>query len=88
MFIMANDGGKPEDSDEFALRRILCQRVFFFELLSRGVAVTLFKGAEYRDSKVRSHFFWVRTRCLRTLLDLVFRSRTKSKLPSAGTVRQ
>lgn len=57
MFVMANDGGKPEDGDEFTLRRILCQRVFFFELLSRGMAVTLFKGAEYRDSKVCFHCF-------------------------------
>lgn len=85
---MANDGGKPEDGDEFTLRRILRQRVFFFELLSRGMAVTLFKGAEYRDSKVCFHCFWVRTLCLRIQLDIVFRSRTKSKLQIAGTIRQ
>jgi hypothetical protein len=52
MFVMANDGGKSDDGDEFTSRRILCQRVFFFELLSRGIAVASFKGAEYRDSKV------------------------------------
>ncbi|KAF9461731.1 hypothetical protein BDZ94DRAFT_800063 [Collybia nuda] len=57
MFVMANDGGKPVDGDESSARRILCQRVFFFELLSRGIAVTLFKGAEYRDSKILSFVY-------------------------------
>ena len=54
MFIMANDGGLSDDkASQFTTKRILCQRIFFFNVLSRGISVTLLKGAEYRDSKVR-----------------------------------
>jgi hypothetical protein len=53
MFIMANDGGLLDEEElQPTARRILCQRLFFFNVLSRGISVTLFKGAEYRDSKV------------------------------------
>ena len=56
MFVMANDGGVlHETGSRFVSERVLCQRVFFFQLLSRGIAVTLFKGVEYRDSKVSRH---------------------------------
>jgi ATP-dependent RNA helicase DDX60 len=50
---MANDGGLlDEKASKPMAERILCQRVFFFNLLSRGISVTLLKGAEYHDSKV------------------------------------
>lgn len=53
MFIMANGGGLlDETASRLTAERILCQRMFFFSLLSRGISVTLFKGTEYRDSKV------------------------------------
>jgi hypothetical protein len=53
MFVMANDGGLlNENASEATAKRTLCQRIFFFNLLSVGISVTLFKGAEYRDSKV------------------------------------
>jgi hypothetical protein len=56
MFVMANDGGPlDEDASDATAERTLCQRIFFFNLLSRGISVTLFKGAEYRDSKVHRH---------------------------------
>jgi len=54
---MANDGGLLDGKAlEPTAERILCQRIFFFNLLSRGISVTLLKGAEYRDSKVHRQY--------------------------------
>jgi hypothetical protein len=52
MFVMTNDGGLMDDSDDLSAQRILAQRVFLFDLLASGIAVTLLQGAEFRDSKV------------------------------------
>lgn len=52
MFVMTNDGGLIDDSDDLSVQRILAQRVFLFDLLASGIAVTLLQGAEFRDSKV------------------------------------
>lgn len=58
MFIMANGGGLlDETASRLTAERILCQRMFFFSLLSRGISVTLFKGTEYRDSKIFSFVY-------------------------------
>ncbi|KAI0002287.1 hypothetical protein BJV74DRAFT_876690 [Russula compacta] len=54
MFVMLNDGGTPEDTDDDMAMRILIQRNFIFGLLTSGVAVTLLRGAEFRDSKIFS----------------------------------
>ncbi len=52
MFVMLNDGGTPEDANRDMAMRILIQRNFIFGLLTSGVAVTLLREAEFRDSKV------------------------------------
>jgi hypothetical protein len=52
MFVMLNDGGTPKDTDYDMAIRILIQREFIFGLLTSGVAVTLLRGAEFRNSKV------------------------------------
>lgn len=57
MFVMMNDGGLCKDRRPFAAQIILCQRIFLFKLLNRGSAVTLLKGAEYRDSKIMSFVY-------------------------------
>lgn len=57
MFIMTNDGGvcQLESTVERALQaeRILSQRIFFLNMICMGTGITLLKGAEYRDSKVK-----------------------------------
>lgn len=54
MFVMVNDGGLlDEKMSNPAAEIILCQRLFLFNLVSCGISVALFKGAEYRDSKVQ-----------------------------------
>jgi hypothetical protein len=54
MFVMVNDGGLLADkTSNRAAEIIFCQRLFLFNLVSRGISVALFKGAEYRDSKVQ-----------------------------------
>lgn len=54
MFVMTNDGGVAEESSsETHAARVLLQRVFIYNLLCQGLSVTLLKGAQYRDSKVR-----------------------------------
>jgi len=52
MFVMLNDGGTCKDTDYDMAMRILIQRNFIFGLLTSGVAVTLLREAEFRDSKV------------------------------------
>ena len=54
MFVMTNDGGLLDSSKPFSAERILCQRLFLFDLLAAGIAVTLLQGAEFRDSKASS----------------------------------
>ena len=49
---MLNDGGMPKNPNHDTTTRILLQRNFIFGLLTSGVAVTLLRGAEFRDSKV------------------------------------
>lgn len=56
--------------------------------LSRGMVVTLFKGAEYRDSKVRFHCFSVKIWDLWIQLDLDFHLRTESKIQGARNVQE
>jgi len=52
MFVMLNDGGTRKDTNYDTATRILIQRNFVFGLLTSGVAVTLLREAEFRDSKV------------------------------------
>ena len=52
MFVMLNDGGTRKDANYDMAMRILIQRNFVFGLLTSGVAVTLLREAEFRDSKV------------------------------------
>ena len=52
MFVMLNDGGTRKDSNYDMAIRILIQRNFIFGLLTSGVAVTLLREGEFRDSKV------------------------------------
>jgi hypothetical protein len=54
MFVMTNDGGLLDDSDTLSADRVLNQRLFLFNLLAAGIAVTLLQGVEFRDSKVSS----------------------------------
>ena len=54
MFVMTNDGGLLNRSKNHSAERILGQRLFLFDLLGAGLAVTLLQGAEFRDSKVSS----------------------------------
>ncbi|EGO30017.1 hypothetical protein SERLADRAFT_413254 [Serpula lacrymans var. lacrymans S7.9] len=59
MFVMMNDGGllETKDIDSLAAERILCQRVFLLDLLASGIAVTLLRGAEFRDSRISSFVY-------------------------------
>jgi len=74
MFVMLNDGGRPEDTDHDMVTRVLVQRNFVFGLLTSGVDVTLLHGAEFRDSKVgrlrpiAATFIWIRHRCFLSYL--------------------
>lgn len=52
MFVMTNDGGLMDNSDDLAVQRTLAQRIFLFDLLTSGIAITLLHGAEFRDAKV------------------------------------
>jgi len=53
MFALVNDGGTGQDSmDPFAAQRLLCHRVFLYDLLTSGLALAFLAGAEFRDSKV------------------------------------
>ena len=54
MFVMTTDGGVlDDDSPDSTAEYVLLQRVFLYSLLSQGISVTLLRGAQYRDSKVR-----------------------------------
>lgn len=61
MFVMTNDGGvfQPESTVDATLQaeRILSQRVFILNMICTGTGITLLKGAEYRDSRVKPSFF-------------------------------
>ena len=53
MFALVNDGDTVRDlMDPLATQRLLCHRVFLFDLLTTGLALALLDGAEFRDSKV------------------------------------
>jgi len=53
MFALVNDGGTGQDStDSSATQRLLCHRVFLYDLLTSGLALAFLAGAEFRDSKV------------------------------------
>lgn len=58
MFVMANDGGLLDGSEILSAERTLVQRLFIFDLIESGIAVTLLNGAEFRDSKVGSASNW------------------------------
>jgi hypothetical protein len=63
MFVMTNDGGvfQPEPTVERTLQaeRILSQRIFVLNMICTGTGITLLKGAEYRDSRVKPSFFFL-----------------------------
>lgn len=58
MFVMTNDGGilptnlPDTKSLNVVAECILVQRMFIFGILTAGIAVTIIKGIELRDSKV------------------------------------
>lgn len=54
MFVLANDGGTPQNVDcgDALASSIINQRAFLFEISKQGLAFALLRGAEYRDSKV------------------------------------
>lgn len=53
MFVMLNDGGTTENTDDSDVAaRVLVQRLFIFDLLNSGIAITRLHGAEFRDSRV------------------------------------
>jgi ATP-dependent RNA helicase DDX60 len=54
MFIMTDDGGPVENDILRRSERALTQRTLIYEFLSRGIAVALMRGAEFKDSKVSS----------------------------------
>lgn len=58
---MTNDGGvfHPEPTVDTTLQaeRILSQRIFILNMICTGTGITLLKGAEYRDSRVKPSFF-------------------------------
>ncbi|KAJ7492020.1 hypothetical protein FB451DRAFT_514183 [Mycena latifolia] len=56
MFILTNDGGVVNQGG-FQSQRTLLQRIFLFHLINRGMAIALFNGAEFRDSKIMSFIF-------------------------------
>lgn len=53
MFVMTNDGGLLDSGVDLAAEYILRQRFFIFRLLQTGMPVTILKGAEFHNSKVR-----------------------------------
>ncbi|KAF8878718.1 P-loop containing nucleoside triphosphate hydrolase protein [Infundibulicybe gibba] len=64
MFIMVHDGGLPVPGRGLSGERIIGQRVFIYRLLSRGIAISLLNGAEYRDSKILSFVYAPKQRAL------------------------
>ena len=61
MFVMTNDGGvfqlEPTVDTTLQAERILSQRIFILNMICTGTGITLLKGAEYRDSRVKLTFF-------------------------------
>ncbi|KAF8069236.1 hypothetical protein FPV67DRAFT_1415532 [Lyophyllum atratum] len=58
MFVLINDGGVLDNHPKrLSTEKVLMQRIFVFDLLSRGLPIALLKGAEYRDSKILSFVF-------------------------------
>lgn len=55
MFIMTNDGGSAskQSATNAQTQTVLLQRLFLSWFLTRGIAVVLLKGCEFRGSKVR-----------------------------------
>ncbi|KAG8216977.1 hypothetical protein J3R82DRAFT_7282 [Butyriboletus roseoflavus] len=63
MFALVNDGGTDQESiDPFAAQRLLCHRVFLYDLLTSGLALALLTGSEFRDSKVLSFVYESKSR--------------------------
>ena len=58
---MTNDGGvfqlEPTAEKTLQAERILSQRIFILSMICTGTGITLLKGAEYRDSRVKSFSF-------------------------------
>src|SRR5882762_7322455 len=79
MFVMTNDGGLLDGSDILSAERVLNQRLFIFDLMAAGVAVTLLNGAEFQDSKVGSSGIWDYL-TLTNMFDRYFRSSTNRGL--------
>lgn len=53
MFVMTDDGGRfGLEGNDLTAERTLSQRVFIFDLLNHGLAVTPLNRCEFRDSKV------------------------------------
>ena len=63
MFIMTNDGGVfqlgPTVERTLQAERILSQRIFILNMICSGTGITLLKGAEYRDSRVKPSLFFL-----------------------------
>ncbi|KAI0067591.1 P-loop containing nucleoside triphosphate hydrolase protein [Artomyces pyxidatus] len=57
MFVMLNDGGGSAGENTSETQSCLVQRRFIFDLLSGGVAVSLLRGAEFRDMKIFAFIF-------------------------------
>ena len=57
---MTNDGGvyqlEPTVERTLQAERILSQRLFILNMICTGTGITLLKGAEYRDSRVKPSF--------------------------------
>ncbi|KAF8843868.1 P-loop containing nucleoside triphosphate hydrolase protein [Paxillus ammoniavirescens] len=63
MFVFINDGGDSKNSEDlFVKHRLLCHRVFLFDLLANGLALALLQGAEFRDSKILSFVYESKSR--------------------------
>lgn len=54
MFVMTNDGGAADFSDDRKPKTVLLQRTFVFQLLTSGTSVVLLKDVEFCDHKVAS----------------------------------
>ncbi|RDB27046.1 hypothetical protein Hypma_005061 [Hypsizygus marmoreus] len=81
MFIMINDGGINDDSlSSVARQRILTHRLLVFGLLSRGIPIALFKGAEYRDSKILTFVYEQNRNSVGQISKALFDAATKAKL--------
>lgn len=59
MFIMTNDGGSAskQSATNAQTQTVLLQRLFLSWFLTRGIAVVLLKGCEFRGSKILSFVY-------------------------------